>query len=103
MQMKHELNFVSVADGVTVAKGLADASTHFIISDIPYGIGTDEWDVLQSNTNSSFLGVSPAQVKAGAVFKCRGKPLNAGQRLIVRYPWCTSVGVSHLPVNDLAF
>jgi site-specific DNA-methyltransferase (adenine-specific) len=68
-------------------------SIHLILSDIPYGIGVDEWDVLHPNTNSAFLGSSPAQQKAGAVFQKRGKPLNgwsAADREIPRlyYEWC---------------
>lgn len=38
-------------------------------SDIPYGIGADDWDVSHSNTNAALLGSSPAQERAGAVFK----------------------------------
>lgn len=72
---------------------LADASVHLILSDIPYGIGIDDWDVLHSNTNSALLGSSPAQQKAGAVFRKRGKPLNgwsAADREIPLqyYEWC---------------
>lgn len=53
-----------------------DESIHLILSDIPYGIGAEHWDVLHNNTNSAYLGTSPAQEKAGAVFKKRGKPIN---------------------------
>jgi site-specific DNA-methyltransferase (adenine-specific) len=72
---------------------LASASVHLILSDIPYGIGTDEWDVLHPNTNSAFLGASPAQQRAGAVFRKRGKPLNgwsaADREIPARYyDWC---------------
>jgi site-specific DNA-methyltransferase (adenine-specific) len=50
-------------------------SIHLCLSDIPYGINLDEWDVLHNNTNSALLGQSPAQVgKSG--FKRRGKPIN---------------------------
>lgn len=55
---------------------LETSSVHLILSDIPYGIGVEDWDVLHNNTNGAFLGASPAQCKAGAVFKRRGKPLN---------------------------
>ncbi|MDR0635477.1 MAG: site-specific DNA-methyltransferase, partial [Treponema sp.] len=63
-----------------------------IVSDIPYGIGVDDWDVLHDNTNNAYLGSSPAQEKAGAVFKKRGKPLNGwseADRLIPKqyYDW----------------
>lgn len=54
---------------------LADESIELFLSDIPYGIGLDDWDVLHNNTNSALLGQSPAQVgKSG--FKRRGKPIN---------------------------
>jgi site-specific DNA-methyltransferase (adenine-specific) len=50
--------------------------------------------VLHDNTNSALLGTSPAQVRAGAVFKHRGKPINGwsqADRQIPRqyYDWCS--------------
>lgn len=95
MQVKHRLDSVSLADGIEAVKKIADASIHLILSDIPYGIGADEWDVLHNNTNSAFLGTSPAQVKAGAVFRRRGKPLNgwsaADRQIPLEYQrWCES-------------
>ncbi len=71
----------------------ASESVHLILSDIPYGIGVESWDVLHTNTNSAYLGSSPAQVRAGSVFKKRGKPLNGwseADRQIPRqyYEWC---------------
>ena len=54
---------------------LEDNSIELFLSDIPYGISLDTWDVLHSNTNSALLGQSPAQAgKSG--FKRRGKPIN---------------------------
>jgi site-specific DNA-methyltransferase (adenine-specific) len=66
-----------------------------ILSDIPYGIGAEEWDVLHNNTNSAYLGSSPAQKKSGDIFKKRGKPLNGwseSDRLIPKqyYDWVSS-------------
>lgn len=67
-------------------------SVHLFLSDIPYGIGLDDWDVLHNNTNSAYLGQSPAQQgKSG--FKRRGKPIqgwNSADRDIVRdyQRWC---------------
>ena len=86
---------ISLSDGITAVKELPSTSVHLILSDIPYGIGTDKWDVLHDNTNSAFLGSSPAQIKAGAVFKRRGKPLNgwseADRRIPAEYQrWCES-------------
>ena len=54
---------------------LADNSIELFLSDIPYGIGLDDWDVLHDNTNSALLGQSPAQIGKSA-FKRRGKPIN---------------------------
>lgn len=89
------LNSVSLADGIVAVKRISSDSVHLILSDIPYGIGSDQWDVLHHNTNSAFLGASPAQVKAGAIFKRRGKPLNgwseADRRIPAEYQrWCES-------------
>lgn len=82
-------------DGVALMRRLPEASVHLILSDIPYGIGLDEWDVLHENTNSAFLGRSPAQRRAGNVFRRRGKPINGwsdADRSIPRqyYEWCAS-------------
>jgi len=82
-------------DGIEGIKRIPDKVIHLILSDIPYGIGADDWDVLHKNTNSAYLGTSPAQQKAGKVFKSRGKPLNGwseADRLIPKqyYDWCSS-------------
>lgn len=74
-------------------KSLASDSIHALVSDIPYGIGAEDWDVLHNNTNSALLGSSPAQERAGAVFKNRGKPLNGwseADKAIPKeyYDWC---------------
>lgn len=68
-------------------------SVHAVVTDIPYGIGADDWDVLHSNTNSAYLGASPAQIKANQAFKRRGKPLNgwsaADREISKEYEvWC---------------
>jgi site-specific DNA-methyltransferase (adenine-specific) len=92
---KHRPDSIVAADGIAAVREIAEASIHLILSDIPYGIGADEWDVLHHNTNSALLGTSPAQRKAGAVFRRRGKPLNgwseADRRIPVEYQrWCES-------------
>ena len=97
------IDSVTAADGIAAVKQLTDSSVHLILSDIPYGIGIDEWDVLHNNTNSAFLGSSPGQVKAGAVFKRRGKPLNgwseADRRIPLEYQrWCESFASEWLRV-----
>ena len=80
---------------------LADDSIELFLSDIPYGISLDDWDVLHHNTNSALLGQSPAQIgKSG--FKRRGKPINGwsqADRNIGReyQQWCQSWAERLLP------
>jgi site-specific DNA-methyltransferase (adenine-specific) len=80
---------------------LADSSIELFLSDIPYGISLDDWDVLHSNTNSALLGQSPAQIgKSG--FKRRGKPINgwsqADRHMGKEYEdWCASWAEMLLP------
>lgn len=80
---------------------LDDASIDLFLSDIPYGINLDDWDVLHNNTNSALLGQSPAQVgKSG--FKRRGKPINgwsqADRNMGREYQeWCMSWAEMTLP------
>ncbi|CCI52180.1 Modification methylase HindIII [Nostocoides jenkinsii Ben 74] len=64
------------ADCLARLGDLPAESVHALITDIPYGIGAEDWDVLHANTNSAYLGASPAQAKANGAFKRRGKPLN---------------------------
>ena len=80
-------------DSIQEVKKIDTESIHLILSDIPYGISYDKWDVLHSNTNSSLLGKSPAQKKS-TVFKTRGKPLNgwseADKKIPMEYyEWCS--------------
>lgn len=63
------------SDSIFEIKKLDSNSIHAIISDIPYGIDYDDWDILHSNTNSALGGTSSAQHKT-SLFKRRGKPLN---------------------------
>ena len=89
------LNTAHLADGIEAVKNIEAATAHLILSDIPYGIGADDWDVLHNNTNSALLGSSPAQTRAGAIFKRRGKPLNgwseADRQIPMEYQkWCES-------------
>ncbi|MGM0968597.1 MAG: DNA-methyltransferase [Bacillota bacterium] len=62
-------------DSISGVSKLENDSIHAIISDIPYGINYDDWDVLHKNTNSALGGSSGAQEKSN-LFKRRGKPLN---------------------------
>jgi site-specific DNA-methyltransferase (adenine-specific) len=89
------LNRITQGDSVARMKELPSSSVHLILSDIPYGIGAEDWDVLHDNTNSALLGSSPAQEKAGAIFKKRGKPINGwseADRNIPKqyYEWCST-------------
>ncbi len=90
--MKITENNIYLGDSLQITENITSNSIHLIASDIPYGIGYEEWDVLHNNTNSAYLGSSPAQEKSGGVFKKRGKPLNgwsAEDRQIAKqyYEW----------------
>lgn len=103
MRNKYQLNSVILADGIAAVAEIESSTIHLILSDIPYGIGADEWDVLHNNTNSAFLGKSPAQAKAGAVFRRRGKPLNgwseADREIPIQYQrWCESFAAEWLRI-----
>jgi site-specific DNA-methyltransferase (adenine-specific) len=94
-KMKWQENNAYTFDSIEAIKDIATESVHLILSDIPYGIGADDWDILHDNTNSAFLGTSPAQEKAGAIFKKRGKPINGwseADRQIPKqyYEWCST-------------
>lgn len=95
MDYKDENLWLMQGDCLERMKEIPDNSVDLILSDIPYGIGLDDWDVLHKNTNSSYGGNSPAQQKAGAVFKKRGKPLNGWSEADKKIPyeyqdWCSS-------------
>lgn len=85
---------VILGNSIEILKEFSDNSVHAIISDIPYGIGYDDWDVLHHNTNTAYGGASSAQLAAGGVFKRRGKPLNGWSEADKRIPqeyqtWCS--------------
>ncbi|WP_077293791.1 DNA-methyltransferase [Yersinia proxima] len=91
------------ADSIAELKKLPDNSIDLILSDIPYGIGADKWDVLHKNTNTAYLGNSPAQKIAGSVFKRRGKPINGWSEADKQIPkeyyeWCKSWATEWLRV-----
>lgn len=94
-KVENQFNRVFVGDSTKPFDFLLDESVHLILSDIPYGIGFESWDVLHQNTNGAYLGSSPAQEKAGTIFKKRGKPINGwsdADRAIPRQyqEWCSS-------------
>jgi DNA modification methylase len=86
------INKVINADCREIIPSLDNNSIDLFLSDIPYGINLDEWDVLHNNTNSALLGSSPAQLgKSG--FKRRGKPINGWNEADKNigkeyYEWC---------------
>ena len=88
------LDTITLADCREHLPLLADDSIELLLSDIPYGISLDGWDVIHANTNSALLGQSPAQYgKSG--FKRRGKPINgwsqADRNIGREYEdWCKS-------------
>ena len=95
VQSASPLNQIIEGDSVLRIKEIPSSSVHLILSDIPYGIGAEDWDVLHDNTNSAYMGSSPAQEKAGAIFKKRGKPINGwseADREIPKqyYDWCST-------------
>lgn len=88
------LNKITPGDCRDHLASLADGSIDLFLSDIPYGISLDDWDVLHNNTNSALLGQSPAQAGKSA-FKRRGKPINgwsqADRNIGLEYQqWCQS-------------
>lgn len=68
-------NELILGDCMDILPTLKSNYIDLCLSDIPYGINLDEWDVLHNNTNSALLGSSPSQ-KDKSAFKKRGKPIN---------------------------
>ncbi len=95
------LNNIVAGDALNLIPQLDEDSIHCCISDIPYGISLDDWDVLHNNSNSALLGQSPAQQgKSG--FKRRGKPIrgwSSADRSIPReyQDWCFQWGSALYP------
>ena len=93
----HYKNSIINKDCFDVLPNIASNSIDLFLSDIPYGINLDEWDVLHNNTNSALLGSSPAQ-KGKSGFKKRGKPINGwnsdDRNINKEYEdWCFSWGL----------
>ena len=59
-------------DSITGLEKIPRDFVHLVASDIPYGIGMESWDVIHENSNSAYLGSSPAQQRAGKIFSKRG-------------------------------
>jgi len=87
-------NQIVCGDAIELLDKVSPDSIDLVLSDIPYGISLDEWDVLHANTNSALLGQSPAQIGKKA-FRRRGKPINgwssADRSIPKEYQeWCYS-------------
>ena len=98
---KSFINTITLGDCLDYIPQLSNNSIDLFLSDIPYGISLDDWDVLHDNTNSALLGKSPAQTgKSG--FKRRGKPINgwaqADRNIGLEYQtWCQQWATSLYP------
>ncbi len=95
------LNKIILGDCRIHISSLVDNSIELFLSDIPYGISLDDWDILHNNTNSALLGQSPAQ-KGKSGFKKRGKPINgwsqADGNIGQEYQrWCKSWAIMVMP------
>lgn len=89
------MNEILSGDCRTLLPSVPSDSVDAVITDIPYGIGYEDWDVLHNNTNSAYGTASSAQLEKGALFKRRGKPLNgwseADKQIPLEYQrWCDS-------------
>ena len=81
------------SDCVDAMKTINDSFIDVVITDIPYGIGYSDWDVLHNNTNSALAGTSKHQ-KDDTTFKKRGKPINGWSEADKKIPyeyqeWCS--------------
>lgn len=81
-------------DSIELIKLVEDEYVHAIVSDIPYGICYEDWDILHNNSNSALGGTSNAQLEMGSLFKRRGKPLNGWSESDKKIPleyqeWCS--------------
>jgi site-specific DNA-methyltransferase (adenine-specific) len=95
-------NQIMCGDSIKLLDLIKPKFVDLVLSDIPYGISLDEWDVLHSNTNSALLGKSPAQIGKSA-FKRRGKPINGWSKADKNIPkeyqaWCYSWGQKLYPL-----
>jgi site-specific DNA-methyltransferase (adenine-specific) len=66
-----EINKTYLGDCLEIMKDIDDKSIDLVISDPPYGISYDNWDVLHNNTNSALL-----KDTNNKSFKKRNKPIN---------------------------
>ena len=88
-------NAIYQGNSLDLIQDVENESVHLILSDIPYGIGADEWDIFHDNSNSAYLGSSNSQRKAGNIFDKRRKPINGWFRADREIPkkyqeWCST-------------
>lgn len=93
MEINEYLNKIIEGDSIELIKNIPDNSIHLILSDIPYGIGFNDWDTLYENHNKAYHGTSPAQLKSKDVFGKRNKPINGWSESDKQIPykyqqWC---------------
>lgn len=86
-----------LGDCLEILSKLESESVHAIISDVPYGISFDEWDVIHNNSNSALGKDNSLEKQANGVFKKRGKPLNGWSKADKEiskeyYEWCIKWG-----------
>lgn len=87
-----EMNKIYNMDCVEGLKLINNQFVDIVLSDIPYGINFDDWDILHTNTNSALMGNTEHQLK-DTTFKKRGKPINgwneADKKISFEYyEWC---------------
>ncbi|MFN2188380.1 MAG: DNA-methyltransferase [Candidatus Promineifilaceae bacterium] len=90
--MERLIDNITQGDCRELLHRIPEESVHLCLSDIPYGINFDDWDVLHPNTNAALLGQSPAQ-KGLNGFKRRGKPIQGWNKADRSIPsqyesWC---------------
>jgi len=88
------LNKIICGDAIELLDKLKPNSIDLVLSDIPYGISLDYWDILHKNKNTALLGQSPAQ-RGKKAFQRRGKPINGWSNADKNIPkeyqeWCYS-------------
>ncbi len=88
------LNRITLGDCLAHLPNIQEKSVDLLLSDIPYGISLDEWDVIHNNSNSALLGKSPAQ-DGKAAFNAEANLLTAGRNRISESAKNMRLGVNH--------
>ena len=61
-------------NSIEVVKSFENDYVHSIISDIPYGICYNEWDVLHNNTNTALEELPPLKLKRAGFLNAGANP-----------------------------